>query len=51
VAYSIAVLSLAGLAFGVIWAKTRNIYAVILIHAWVDTLPGLPGFIETFGLR
>ncbi len=51
VAYSIAVLSLAGLAFGVIWAKTRNIYAVILIHAWVDTLPGLPEFIETFGLR
>lgn len=50
VAYSIAVLSLAGLAFGVIWAKTRNIYAVILIHAWVDTLPGLPTFIETFGL-
>jgi membrane protease YdiL (CAAX protease family) len=49
-AYSIAVLSLAGLAFGVIWAKTRNIYAVILIHAWVDTLPGLPAFIETFGL-
>ena len=50
-AYSIAVLSLAGLAFGVIWAKTRNIYAVILIHAWVDTLPGLPEFVETFGLR
>ena len=51
VAYSVAVLSLAGLAFGVIWAKTRNIYAVILIHAWVDTLPGLPEFIETFGLN
>jgi membrane protease YdiL (CAAX protease family) len=50
VAYSIAVLSLAGLAFGVIWARTRNIYVLILIHAWVDTLPGLPEFIETFGL-
>lgn len=49
-AYSIAVLSLAGLAFGVIWARTRNIYALILIHAWVDTLPGLPGFIGIFGL-
>ncbi|HEY5642633.1 MAG TPA: CPBP family intramembrane glutamic endopeptidase [Woeseiaceae bacterium] len=49
-AYSIAILSLAGVAFGVIWAMTRNIYALILIHAWVDTLPGLPEFIETFGL-
>lgn len=49
--YSIAVLSLAGLVFGVIWAKTRNIYVLILIHAWVDTLPGLPEFIETFGLN
>ena len=49
-AYSIAVLSLAGLAFGVIWAKTRNIYVLILIHAWVDTLPGLPAFIEMFGM-
>jgi len=50
VAYSVAVISLAGLAFGVIWAKTRNIYILILIHAWVDTLAGLPGFIEIFGL-
>lgn len=50
-AYSIAVLSLAALAFGVIWMKTRNIYVLILIHAWVDTLPGLPAFIEIFNLQ
>ena len=50
IAYSIAVLSLAGLAFGVIWAMTR-IYVLILIHAWVDTLPGLPAFIEMFNLQ
>lgn len=50
-AYSVAVLSLAGLVFGVIWARTRNIYVLILIHAWVDTLAGLPDFIETFGLN
>lgn len=51
VAYSVAVLALAGLAFGVIWMKTRNIYVLILIHAWVDTLSGLPHYVEIFGLE
>lgn len=50
VSYSIAVLSLAGLAFGVIWAKTKNIVVLMLIHAWVDLLPLLPEFIRIFGL-
>jgi len=50
VSYSIAILSLAGLAFGVIWAKTKNILVLMLVHAWVDLLPLLPEFIETFGL-
>ena len=48
VAYSVAVLSMAALAFGVIWARTRNILVLIALHAWADTLPGLPAFIETF---
>ena len=47
-AYSIAVISLAGLAFGVIWAMTRNIFVLIIIHAWIDTLAGLPEFLEIF---
>jgi membrane protease YdiL (CAAX protease family) len=51
VAYSVAVVALAGLAFGVIWAKTRNIYVLILIHAWVDTPSGLPDFLNAFGFR
>ena len=25
-------------------------FVSLLIHAWVDTLPGLPEFIKTFGL-
>jgi len=49
-AYSIAILSLAGLTFGVIWARTRNLLVLMLIHACVDLLPGLPEFIDTFGL-
>jgi len=34
----------------VIWASTRNILVMMLIHAWVDLLPLLPEFIRTFGL-
>lgn len=50
VAYSIAILSLAGLAFGVIWSRTRNLLVLVLIHAWVDLPPSLPKFIDSFGL-
>jgi len=49
-AYAIAVLSLAGLAFGVIWARTENLLVLMFIHARVDLPPMLPEFIETFGL-
>jgi len=49
-AYSIAVIALAGLAFGVIWAKTRNMLVLIIIHAWVDLLPLLPEFLDIFSL-
>jgi membrane protease YdiL (CAAX protease family) len=48
ISYSIAILALAGLAFGVIWARTRNLLVLIMIHAWVDLLPTLPEFIEIF---
>lgn len=50
VAYSIAILSMAGLAFGVIWSRTRNLLVLVLIHAWVDLPPFLPKFIDIFGL-
>ena len=49
-AYSVAVLSLAGLAFGVLWARTRNLLILMLIHASIDLLPHLPEFILAFGL-
>jgi membrane protease YdiL (CAAX protease family) len=50
IAYSIAILSLAGPAFGVIWSRTRNLLVLILIHARVDLPPFLPKFVDTFGL-
>ncbi len=39
IAYSIAVLSVSGILFGVIWARTKNLFALMLIHAAGDLLP------------
>ncbi len=47
--YSIVVLSVAGLVFGVVWATTRNIYVLMIMHAAGDLLPNLPGFLRAFG--
>lgn len=41
VGYSIVVTSVAGFFLGVLWARTRNFAAVVLIHAAGDLLPNL----------
>jgi|CXWL01.1.fsa_nt_gi membrane protease YdiL (CAAX protease family) len=46
VGYSIAVIAPAGLVFGVLWARTRSLWLVVLLHGLMDTLPGLAGFIR-----
>ena len=46
VAYSIAIVSPAGLLFGVLWSRTRSLALVVVLHGLTDTLPGLPPFIE-----
>jgi membrane protease YdiL (CAAX protease family) len=51
VGYSITVLSIAGIFLSVIWAKTRNFWLIVSIHAFVDLLPGLAGFVETWGIK
>src|SRR6266513_2821836 len=38
VAYCIVVLAVSGLAFGIVWARTKNLFAVMLIHAAGDLL-------------
>jgi membrane protease YdiL (CAAX protease family) len=48
IAYSIVVLAISGLIFGVIWARTKNLFAVILIHAAGDLLPNFPSFAQTW---
>jgi membrane protease YdiL (CAAX protease family) len=48
VAYSIVVLAISGVTFGVIWARTKNLFAVMLIHAAGDLLPNFTGFAQTW---
>ena len=36
IAYSIVVLAVSGITFGVIWARTKNLFALMLIHAAGD---------------
>jgi membrane protease YdiL (CAAX protease family) len=48
VAYSIVVLAVSGITFGVIWARTKNLLALMLIHAAGDLLPNFGGFIRTW---
>ena len=48
VAYSIVALAISGVTFGVIWARTKNLFAVMLIHAAGDLLPNFSGFAQTW---
>ena len=48
VAYSILVLAVSGITFGVIWARTKNLFALMLVHAAGDLLPNFGSFIRTW---
>lgn len=48
VAYSIAVISPAGILFGVLWSRTRSLALIVVLHGLTDTLPHLAPFIETY---
>jgi membrane protease YdiL (CAAX protease family) len=48
VAYSIVVLAISGLTFGVIWARTKNLFAVMLVHAAGDLVPNFAAFTQTW---
>jgi uncharacterized protein len=47
IAYSIVVLAVSGITFGIIWARTKNLFALILIHAAGDLLPNFGTFVRT----
>ena len=48
--YCIAVQSLPGFFFGIIWHKTKNLWLLMAIHALVDLLPGFPEFVSVWGI-
>jgi membrane protease YdiL (CAAX protease family) len=48
IAYSIVVLAVSGVTFGVVWARTKNLFAVMLIHAAGDLLPNFGSFAQTW---
>lgn len=48
VAYSIVVVSPIGFVFGVLWARTRSLLLVALLHGWADLVPNLAPFVRTW---
>lgn len=50
VAYAIVVLSVSGIVFGIVWARTKNLFAVMFVHAATDLLPNLKEFVTTWGI-
>jgi membrane protease YdiL (CAAX protease family) len=49
-AFTLATLAPVSILFGVLWARTRSLLLVVLLHASVDALPATAEFIKTWGL-
>jgi membrane protease YdiL (CAAX protease family) len=49
IAFTVAVLSPVALLFGTLWARTRSLLLIVLLHATVDVLPNLGEFIRNWG--
>jgi membrane protease YdiL (CAAX protease family) len=47
-AYSIAMIAPAGVVFGVLWARTRCLWLVVILHGIVDLIPQLAGFVQNW---
>lgn len=50
IAYAIVVLSVGGILFGIVWARTKNLLAVMIIHAATDLLPNFAQFVKTWNV-
>lgn len=50
VAFTVATLSPLALLFGTLWARTRSLLLIVLLHAAVDTLPNMAAFAHTWRL-
>jgi membrane protease YdiL (CAAX protease family) len=49
-AYTIAMLSPIALLFSTLWARTRSLLLIVLLHASVDVLPNLADFVKTWAV-
>jgi membrane protease YdiL (CAAX protease family) len=49
-AYSVTVQAVAGLLFGVLWARTRKLWLVVALHATLDAASNAAEFVHTWGL-
>jgi CAAX protease family protein len=47
-AYSIVVLAASGILFGVMWARTKNLIALMLLHVTGDLLPNFAEFVNVW---
>ena len=43
--------SVAAIPFALIWARTRNLYACVLLHGAIDALPGAAPLARAFGIH
>jgi membrane protease YdiL (CAAX protease family) len=48
ISFTVAVLSPVAVLFGTLWARTRSLLLIVLLHAAVDVLPNLPDFVRTW---
>jgi membrane protease YdiL (CAAX protease family) len=48
IAFTVALLSPVAVLFGTLWARTRSLLLIVLLHAAVDVLPNLPEFVHTW---
>ncbi len=45
-AWSVVMIAPAGIVFGVLWARTRSLWLIVVLHGTVDLLPQLAPFIR-----
>ena len=48
VGYTVVMISVFGFMFGMLWARTRSLGLVVMLHAATDLLPNLTEFMETW---
>jgi len=48
VGYTIVITSVVGFMFGLLWARTRSLGLIVMLHAITDLLPNLTDFIHTW---